>query len=349
MSANTAPVPVASRRLVSRVTWRHDARQRKTQASLEHTILTFAAERPSTKLSVTEITDNAGINRSTFYAHTPNPTAFLRAAMRRRLEWTSREQISGPLSVHELIEQLLDHVRHHQQVYVTAQQDPAAHAALRDGLADFTQMRLIGTPFRLPAPVASLIAVTITHAIYPESPAGTGYTAEASVGLMREGARTVTHLLEQEPMVELDEQTRSASKPAPREVTPRRAEIQKVPTTPAPQRSAPSVLTTTALHRAKERVMPPRRDDSPWVRLRAAIEADFVDGLQRPLTMNHLGVRLHMSNTSITRRIVSGVFTAQLVDKVWVIDVEASRAAIGAAMWTITERRKDRHRNELVH
>ncbi|MBF4514135.1 hypothetical protein ITJ66_16740 [Plantibacter sp. VKM Ac-2885] len=80
--------------------------------------------------------------------------------------------------------------------------------------------------------------------------------------------------------------------------------------------------------------------DSPWIRLREAIEADFVDSLERPVTLKMLSAVLVLSTTAVRRRIEDGTLVGHRTSAGWIIDVEASRAGIGAAMWRIPERRR---------
>jgi AcrR family transcriptional regulator len=63
-----------------------DARQRKTRAKLAEVILRLAAERPASELTVSEITIEAAINRSTFYQHAASPMELLESVLREELD-----------------------------------------------------------------------------------------------------------------------------------------------------------------------------------------------------------------------------------------------------------------------
>jgi AcrR family transcriptional regulator len=114
-----------------------DARQRKTRAKLAEVILRLAAERPTSDLTVSEITSAAGINRSTFYQHAASPVELLEDVLREELDAIrnrflpvipsdSRAPAGGdagavsPSDIREVTAAVIEHVGFHSTLYSRA-------------------------------------------------------------------------------------------------------------------------------------------------------------------------------------------------------------------------------------
>lgn len=63
-----------------------DARVERTRAKLSEAVLALAAERDITKVSVSELTRRAGVNRGTFYDHAQSPVALLTRVLSLELD-----------------------------------------------------------------------------------------------------------------------------------------------------------------------------------------------------------------------------------------------------------------------
>lgn len=114
-----------------------DARQRRTRARLATTILTLAAERPTSELSVSEIAACAGINRSTFYQHAAAPCALLQSVLAAELTALSVTHLStvstadAAASITRATVATLRHMDEHADVYRTGLADDAIGASLQ--------------------------------------------------------------------------------------------------------------------------------------------------------------------------------------------------------------------------
>ncbi|GAB3607160.1 TetR/AcrR family transcriptional regulator [Conyzicola nivalis] len=63
-----------------------DARILNTAAALKTAVLTLAAATPISRITVSDVTREAGINRATFYAHYASPSALLANALTSELD-----------------------------------------------------------------------------------------------------------------------------------------------------------------------------------------------------------------------------------------------------------------------
>lgn len=114
-----------------------DARQRRTRARLATTILTLAAERPTSELSVSEIAACAGINRSTFYQHATAPCELLQSVLADELTALSVTHLStvsaadAAASITRVTVATLRHMDQHADVYRTGLADDAVGASLQ--------------------------------------------------------------------------------------------------------------------------------------------------------------------------------------------------------------------------
>jgi len=114
-----------------------DARQRRTRARLASTILTLAAKRPTSEISVSEIAAGAGINRSTFYQHAAAPCDLLESVLADELTALSVVHLStvsasdAPTAIARVTVAVLQHVEEHGDVYLVGLGDDVIGASLQ--------------------------------------------------------------------------------------------------------------------------------------------------------------------------------------------------------------------------
>ncbi|PCN49182.1 TetR family transcriptional regulator [Curtobacterium sp. 'Ferrero'] len=115
-----------------------DARILHTTAALREAILRLAADRPVSRITVSDVTRAAGINRATFYSHAVSPGSLLADVLTpeldriRETDQTARraavERGTSPAELEAItrrgIEAVVDHVVAHRAVYCTALPDP---------------------------------------------------------------------------------------------------------------------------------------------------------------------------------------------------------------------------------
>lgn len=119
-----------------------DARQKRSQVALHRAIIELATNRDITSLTVTEITDLAGVNRSTFYAHATSTAELLCAALRGELDAIRdgflqrlHQGAATDISIREATAQVLGHLETHRELYLRAFDAPAGDSGLRAMLA----------------------------------------------------------------------------------------------------------------------------------------------------------------------------------------------------------------------
>ncbi|MCM6762467.1 TetR/AcrR family transcriptional regulator [Rathayibacter sp. ZW T2_19] len=119
-----------------------DARQRRSQESLHRAIIELAAERTVSSLTVSDITDRAGVNRSTFYAHAASAAELLSAALLTDLDLIRADYLTqlgesdrAGASNREATVRILQHLERHRAVYLGAFDDVGGDSGLRVMLA----------------------------------------------------------------------------------------------------------------------------------------------------------------------------------------------------------------------
>lgn len=118
-----------------------DARQRKSQAALYAAIIELATARSLASLTVADITDRAGVNRSTFYAHATSISELLCAALRSELDAIRAlflaEAHEGTISeaTRHVTLGVLDNLEHHGELYLRVFDDPTDDSGVRTMLA----------------------------------------------------------------------------------------------------------------------------------------------------------------------------------------------------------------------
>lgn len=135
----------------------------RTEATLATVIIKLAATKPSTHLSVENIVNEAQINRSTFYTHTPNPTTLLTTALRATLPTpTPTPTTTDPrTTIKTALTPLITHLNTHTHIYRTAQTDPAAAGALFRVLTEHLATQI---QTALPADIATITAAAAIEA-----------------------------------------------------------------------------------------------------------------------------------------------------------------------------------------
>ncbi|MBF4570863.1 TetR/AcrR family transcriptional regulator [Plantibacter sp. VKM Ac-2880] len=151
---------------------RTHARYWRTAANLSAAAVHLASETPSTHITVGDIVKRAGVNRSTFYAHTENPTTLLNAAMTAALSRTEETGGASASSTRDALQRAvvsaIGHVNTHLLVYRTALTDPAASGALFHSLGEYltSRIRTAHPPTR--AEAAAAIAAVVCDVIRRE-------------------------------------------------------------------------------------------------------------------------------------------------------------------------------------
>lgn len=77
-----------------------------------------------------------------------------------------------------------------------------------------------------------------------------------------------------------------------------------------------------------------------WTRLCRAIEDDFLNDLERPLSVSKLARRLQISKESLLLAARRAAIVTQRQGGGWIVDIDASAPFIRAAIWRIPARRR---------
>lgn len=126
---------------------RTHARYWRTSAQLSAAVIALAAKTPSTLITVGDIVQHAGVNRSTFYSHTENPTTLLNSAMGEALARADNPErrtvaVDRRIALHAALGPVVTHVTEHLAVYQTALTNAAAAGALFHGLTQHLTPRI---------------------------------------------------------------------------------------------------------------------------------------------------------------------------------------------------------------
>jgi AcrR family transcriptional regulator len=109
-----------------------DARILNTAAALKSAILTLAAETPISRITVSDVTRAAGINRATFYAHYASPSELLASALTSELDEVrladAKLRLDGELAAdlvtRQAIAETAEHIDRNLAIYRLALGDP---------------------------------------------------------------------------------------------------------------------------------------------------------------------------------------------------------------------------------
>jgi len=109
-----------------------DARIVHTTGVLRAAILRLAAERPVSRITVSDVTRAAGINRATFYAHAVSPGSLLAQVLMPELDQVRIEDAaarhlpgSDPAALtRTAIDRVVDHIVTYREIYRRALPDP---------------------------------------------------------------------------------------------------------------------------------------------------------------------------------------------------------------------------------
>ncbi|MBK0417843.1 TetR/AcrR family transcriptional regulator [Leucobacter sp. CSA1] len=105
-----------------------DARVLRTRASLHRAIAALAAKAPVTEITVSQLAEDAGINRATFYKHFDSPSETLASFLQAELG-PVRDRFSADFSSPDVdpvdayrncVQGVLDHVERFRDVYAMA-------------------------------------------------------------------------------------------------------------------------------------------------------------------------------------------------------------------------------------
>lgn len=103
-----------------------DARILRTRLALHEAIISLASHKPVGEITVSELAEQAGINRVTFYKHYTTPAEALSAALLNELE-TAHAEVPDPSGGADAFEMSLntglDHIESRRELYTIAFSD----------------------------------------------------------------------------------------------------------------------------------------------------------------------------------------------------------------------------------
>ena len=102
-----------------------DARILNTAAALKTAILTLAASRPISRITVSDVTREAGINRATFYAHFASPSELLANTLTTELDEVRRAdtelrahgELEAVVVTRQAVAETAEHIDRHLAIY----------------------------------------------------------------------------------------------------------------------------------------------------------------------------------------------------------------------------------------
>jgi AcrR family transcriptional regulator len=124
-----------------------DPRIPHTRNALRDAIIELASKTPVSKVTVTDITRTAGINRATFYKHASSPGGLLASALKPELDQIRLDDQAaraastpdGAEITRGTIEQVIDHIGRHRDIYRLSLPDPrdaSLHQMLAEHITD---------------------------------------------------------------------------------------------------------------------------------------------------------------------------------------------------------------------
>jgi AcrR family transcriptional regulator len=122
-----------------------DARQEKTIARLRETILALATEGPVTDVTVSRLAAEAGVHRSTVYAHADSPADLLQRVLRGELDLLRGEYLvhvsaaDAGAAISEVTRAVLRHVDAHDAIYRRGLGEQSGSASLHAMLSEHFQ------------------------------------------------------------------------------------------------------------------------------------------------------------------------------------------------------------------
>ena len=127
-----------------------DVRIERTRARLAAAVLELASEKNMAATTVLEVTQRAGINRSTFYAHADSPMQLLTDVLSAELNALHLAamadiELDGLLHrdiTRHALNQIIEHVIHHEAIYAGPPHS-SARFALRVVLADHVERSVL--------------------------------------------------------------------------------------------------------------------------------------------------------------------------------------------------------------
>ncbi|QHC66348.1 TetR family transcriptional regulator [Rathayibacter sp. VKM Ac-2759] len=129
-----------------------DARQKRSQVSLHRAIIDLATAGEVSGLTISDITDRAGVNRSTFYAHASSAAELLCAALNAELDAirddyldTLRGGAATDTTIRQGTARILAHLELHRDLYMRAFDSPGGDSGLRAMLAVHFRAAVIAT------------------------------------------------------------------------------------------------------------------------------------------------------------------------------------------------------------
>lgn len=129
-----------------------DARQKRSQVALHRAIIELATARDVSSLTVSDITDRAGVNRSTFYAHATSAAELLCAALRAELDAirddyleTLRAGAATDATIRQGTARILAHLEARRELYLRAFDSAGGDSGVRAMLAGHFRAAVIAT------------------------------------------------------------------------------------------------------------------------------------------------------------------------------------------------------------
>jgi AcrR family transcriptional regulator len=120
-----------------------------------------------TTLSITHVAGVAGVQRSTFYAHAPDPPALLRSALTARLDELRADLLDDTgrdtdAAVADVTSRVMEHVRDHAAIYRRGLADDAGSGSLHGMLSEhfLESSRLLRAQGRVDLPLPEVRGVS---------------------------------------------------------------------------------------------------------------------------------------------------------------------------------------------
>jgi AcrR family transcriptional regulator len=145
----------------------------RTDRALEDAVLRLASERPVSRISVTELTETAGVTRPTFYNRYRSPLELLLTVLdadlakvyEREEQWRAEESVSGDEALRRATGEVVDHVARFADIYRHTLEDPADRGVYEALVRHFSEYSLafMERLTKLPAGNRELMAQFVSH------------------------------------------------------------------------------------------------------------------------------------------------------------------------------------------
>jgi AcrR family transcriptional regulator len=161
-----------------------DARQVRSRAALTAAILELSTKRPVDSLTVSEIADQAGVHRSTFYEHAASPMELLQMVLSGELDEARAlldpvAETDAGAAVSAVTEAVLEHVDRYDAIYTRGlgadSGSGSLHWMLSEHFKETSRMLLQRDVFSVPLRIDGMTQSQLEGSV-------TGYVASGAVG-----------------------------------------------------------------------------------------------------------------------------------------------------------------------